>query len=388
VPQTSLISSSPPPSPLGASACTIRVHDAAEWGKVEARWSELFAASGSCSFFLSPEWVGTWLEVFGRSLNAEVVFFERAGVTVGAVVLTRRISRRGLVPLRQLFCHTAGEPGASGVAAEDAGPLCRPEHAEAVFRALRSHVGARNWDEFVLSGVREHCFQRLVNGISHDHVETEWRPTYTVDLARVRAQGSTYEAALSRNTRHQIRRSVRLYRARGELVLQFATTTTEALAMLAELATLHQMRWKAMGRAGAFASRPWRTFHERLVTRAFSRGAVQLVRLRVGDTTVGVVYNYVQTNTAEFYQSGFRYEADNRFKPGLVTHALVIQACLERGLDVYDFLASDAAGSRYKQSLSTDTAKLAWVVMRRDTARTRVFVGLRRIRRMWTQSAS
>jgi hypothetical protein len=55
---------------------------------------------------------------------------------------------------------------------------------------------------------------------------------------------------------------------------------------------------------------------------------------------------------------------------------------------VYDFLASDAAGSRYKQSLSTDTAKLAWVVMRRDTARTRMFVGLRRIRRMWTQPAS
>ena len=63
--------------------------------------------------------------------------------------------------------------------------------------------------------------------------------------------------------------------------------------------------------------------------------------------------------TVAFYQSGFRYEADNRLKPGLVTHALVIQACLDRGLDVYDFLASEVAGSRYKQSLATDNAKLA-----------------------------
>ncbi len=95
-----------------------------------------------------------------------------------------------------------------------------------------------------------------------------------------------------------------------------------------------------------------------------------------------MLYNFVHQGTVYFYQSGFRYEEDNRLKPGHVTHALVIQACLDRGLDSYDFLASQASGSRYKQSLATDTRRLAWTVLRRPTVRTHLVSALRRLKRL------
>ena len=82
-----------------------------------------------------------------------------------------------------------------------------------------------------------------------------------------------------------------------------------------------------------------------------------------------------------FYQSGFNYEDDNRLKPGLVTHALVVQSCIEQGYDVYDFLAGGPAGERYKESLSTDASRLAWCVIRRPTIRNRVVSWLRSLKR-------
>ena len=366
---------------LGAHPLTSRVVPAGAWNEVEPAWSAVFAASAARSFFLSPEWVGAWLETYGTALHAEVALFEDGGSPVGAAVLASRVTRLGFVPLRRLYFHTAGEPDADSAAVEHVAPLCRPERSGAVLLALGALVRARTWDELVLSGISEAGLEQLSHAVPGLAVETEWRPTYLVDLARLRSSGARYDSVLSRNTRDQLKRSLKLYRARGEPALRFAATPDEALALPAELGALHQARWEARGGSGAFASAHWRAFHERLIARAFPRGGVQLARVSVGDATVGLLYNFVQDGTVAFYQSGFRYEEDNRLKPGLVTHALVIQECIDQGLDVYDFLAGDPAGSRYKESLSTGTVNVAWSVIRRPTMRSRVVAALRRIKR-------
>ena len=140
--------------------------------------------------------------------------------------------------------------------------------------------------------------------------------------------------------------------------------------------------WSARGEVGAFASTRWRDFHTRLVASAFPVGGVQLARVSAGDQVIGLLYNLVERGRVAFYQSGFRYEDDNRLKPGQLTHALVVQACLEQGHDVYDFLAGGPEGERYKASLATDTSRLAWCVVRRPTLRNRVASGLRTAKRL------
>jgi CelD/BcsL family acetyltransferase involved in cellulose biosynthesis len=82
-----------------------------------------------------------------------------------------------------------------------------------------------------------------------------------------------------------------------------------------------------------------------------------------------------------FYQSAFVYESDNRLKPGLLTHALAIQALLDGGYGRYDLLAADGPdGSRYKASLATDKGRLAWAVLRRPSLRGAVVDTLRQAR--------
>ncbi|MFL5257239.1 MAG: GNAT family N-acetyltransferase [Rhodopila sp.] len=59
------------------------------------------------------------------------------------------------------------------------------------------------------------------------------------------------------------------------------------------------------------------------------------------------------------YQSGFVYrDDDNQAKPGLTCHLAAILDALNRGMDIYDFLAGD---DRYKRSLADQSHPQFWV---------------------------
>src|SRR5206468_187238 len=103
------------------------------------------------------------------------------------------------------------------------------------------------------------------------------------------------------------------------------------------------------GKPGAFASAHFIDFHRRLISTAAAVGEAELVRVTVGGEPIGYLYNLLHRGTVYFYLSGLRYEAaDNRIKPGLVTHALAIQHYLECGFATYDFMGGSSC---YKTSL-------------------------------------
>ena len=370
-------------SPIGGNPATSwrRVGND-DWSALKDVWAMLAGATPGASCFVGPAWVGAWLETFGPRLAPEVILFEYGDRPTGATLLVSRTERKGFLPLRRIYLHTSGEDAADGVGVEYVSLVCEPGHADAVHAALAALLAERSWDEFLFHGVTEETLSRMTRLFPGFEVETEWRPSYVVDLARLRSEGRTYEETLSKNTRSQLRRSRKRYAERGPLALRFASSTEEALVWLADLGAFHQARWSARGEAGAFASTRWRDFHTRLVASAFPVGGVQLARVSAGDQVIGLLYNLVERGRVAFYQSGFRYEDDNRLKPGLLTHALVVQACLEQGHDVYDFLAGGPEGERYKASLATDTSRLAWCVVRRPTLRNRVASGLRTAKRL------
>jgi CelD/BcsL family acetyltransferase involved in cellulose biosynthesis len=141
-----------------------------------------------------------------------------------------------------------------------------------------------------------------------------------------------------------------------------ASTIEQALAFYDEMIALHTASWRARGEAGVFAD-PWfEQFHRRLIERRFAHGELQLVRLRNGDATVGCLYNLVANGRVLFYQSGLASYEDAAIKPGLLCHAAAIEHCAALGHDVYDFLGGT---SRYKESLATGRAELAWICVQR-----------------------
>lgn len=346
----------------------------AQWRAASADWATLWRQCGA-SFFLSPDWVETWLETFGASLDAEVAVFRRGHQPIGACVLARRIHWRKIVPMRRVYLNCAGEPDDDDTCIEYNRLLCLPGEEESTARALLDHLSRESWDELSLNGMET---RPPFLGTA----EIRQRPSWYVDLSALRASNAAYETSLSSNVRSQIRRSIHLFeQAGGPLALHIASSLDEANRFLTELADLHQKSWPARGKPGVFASARFNQFHRRLIERCFAKGSIQLLRAAAGDQTIGLLYCLQSAGRVYFYQSGFAYQQDNRLKPGLVTHFLAVNHYLNHqpAVSQYDFLAGD---SQYKRSLAKNQRTLEWIVAQRPTMRVRAVELLDKARRL------
>jgi CelD/BcsL family acetyltransferase involved in cellulose biosynthesis len=358
-------------------------HPWTSWSRWSEAWTDVHAACPERSFFLSPEWVEAWLEVFGARLRPEIVVFSEEGrrgsPVVGLCLLVGRLERVGLFRLRRLYLNTAGEDERDEAYLEDNAVLCRPGSEEGVARALAELLAARRWDELFLHGMSpSRTLDALETTSLGRPAASRDVPSPFVDLGALGDEPDGYLKALSRNTREQVRRSQRQLEKIGPLRIEAAATEADARQALDELARLHTASWTARGRPGVFVSRSFRDFHERLIGKAFGSGRIQLLRSLAGAETLAVLYNFVHEETAFFYQSGLRLVGDKRTKVGLAAHALAVEHCRRAGLRRYDFLAGD---DQYKRSLSTGSRTLRWLVFRRASPRLRALGLLRQARR-------
>jgi CelD/BcsL family acetyltransferase involved in cellulose biosynthesis len=322
------------------------------------------------------------MAAFGAILQPRIVVFHDAvsATTVGMCLLSSRTERRGPFAVRRVYLNTAGEDPADETVIEYNALLCLEGWEAEIAAALRQHLDRSAWDEFAANGMAEGPSLRALTSAAFPDSCANLTKVHShyVDLARLGPLADNYLAGLSRNTREQIRRSCRIYGQQGPLEVQAAASLPEALTMLDELAQLHQASWTARGKPGVFASKRFTAFHRDLIERVFPKGCVQLLRVRAGSALIGLLYNFVHAGRVYSYQSGLRFSDDNRLKPGLVAHVAAIRYCREAGLREYDFLAGE---DRYKQSLSTDTRALTWLVFERPTLKMRAMRLLRGLKR-------
>lgn len=325
--------------------------------RIREVWTGLEAASRP-TYFLSWGWVETWLDALPPSVAVKLYVVRRGGAPVAAFFLgAHREWRHRVVPSRGLHLNMTGLPEYDEICIEYNGWLhdgSAPKFTEVVHRL------PDRWDELHLPALDADL--GLVGedpGSLRVRIERQV-PSPLVDLDKVRAAGD-YLKLLSGNTRSQIRRSIKLYGARGKVTLERAETVDQALAIFDELVVLHRRTWTDRDKSGAFL--PFvHGFHQRLIRNRFDAGEIQLLRIRAGDDTIGCLYNLVSRGNVLFYQSGLAYDDDRRIKPGLVCHAEAVRHLVPLGHRYYDFLGGN---TRYKHSLSTDARALVWVRLQR-----------------------
>jgi CelD/BcsL family acetyltransferase involved in cellulose biosynthesis len=333
----------------------IKLSPVKDWAALGISWRRL-EAEAPCSFFQSWTWIGCLAE---ERFPDPVLLEARDGGQIVALALFNR--RRTRLGRQILFLHESGDPIRDGPFIEHNGLLHRAgvpdDLAASCLRAARWQALGRKHSllprRLVLSGVDG----RLL-AVARARPRRSMAAPFLA-LAKLRDAGRDVLDALSANTRHQVRRSMRAYAALGELALQRAATPAEAHAYLDELAVLHQQTWTARGKPGCFAQPFFARFHHALIDRGLARQEIDLFRVTAGETLVGVLYNFRHRGRSLAYQSGFAYGLGGRHaKPGLTSHVLAIRFCLEAGLDAYDFLAGE---DRYKSSLSDSTVILHWL---------------------------
>lgn len=353
---------------------------------LEQQWREL-ASRSDASFFLSWAWIGTWLSTLPRHIRPQLVTAtatsgQHAGRVVGmALIVERIIRRRGIFFVRKRLLHTTGNADLDALMIEYNGVLtdrAHPHAHEAVLHFLAQP--ARAWEELHLPALAQAPHPTML-GDPRVVVQHRTSPTFQVGLDAVRSEGGDYLALLHRDTRYQIRRGLRELGTHGAVTLSPAKTTDEALVYLDAMTQLHQATWTARGHSGAFANPATARFHHQLVTQHFSTGALQLLALRVGDTPIGYLYNFVHNGHVYNYQSGIDYAPQwSKSHPGLIAHSLAIELNAQAGMNVYDFMFGDY---RYKRQLCTQQAELHWLELQRPSWKFRLEESLRVRVRAW-----
>jgi CelD/BcsL family acetyltransferase involved in cellulose biosynthesis len=347
-----------------------------------SRWEALFDSVPTASPFLSPLWVSEWLRVYAASLYPQEFVFPVTSTPPKAMaLLVPSVKRRGLIRFRRLHLNTDGEADEDTVYVENNSLLCEPSNRSASYAAMAEVVRGMNVHEFHAAGIGEEELRELLEAFPDWHADLDGRSSPYVDLEKVRASGGELAACLRPNSRSQLRRSIKKYEARAPLTYECAKTGADALAFLEELAALHAARWRERGQGGAFLSKSRNSFHSGFVQRAVPKGQASLIRVRSGETTIGVIYSLIAHGRVNFYQSGFQLTEDPHLKPGWVSHSLAVRHFAEMGLSEYDFLASAPGESKYKQSLSTDQRTLYWLCLARPCIPNTLLRFARRLRK-------
>lgn len=336
-----------------------RLEDRAD---LETRWRKLEAVCRP-AFFLGWNWIGTWLDTL--AVAPWVVEVRLGEETVAlACFEVRATVRRKIVRSRTLYLNETGDPARDVVTLEYNRILCHPDHARAAEDAALDALLAKRgelWDELYVRNAPQDFAARL-EALGLQVWQRSEAPSAEIDLVSARQAGGVLDT-LSRNTRHQVRRSMRLYEDRyGPLALERARTVEEAFDFFARLGDLHQPYWQARGKPGAFAHPHYVSMHRALIARALPVGEAEVVRVRAGGHDIGYLYNFVRDGRVYFYLSGLRYEDDPKFKPGLVTHVLCAEDHLGAGATVYDFMAGE---NRYKTQLGRAAEPLVSLTLQR-----------------------
>lgn len=151
-----------------------------------------------------------------------------------------------------------------------------------------------------------------------------------------------------------------LYQRQGEIELSIANSIEQAVQFFDMAGGFHQQRWVEKGHPGAFAYPFYLEFHRRLIGVAFPLGQLELAKVEVGGEPIGFLYNFIYRKHVYYYFSGFRFDTDNRLKPGLVCHKLCIERHLANGMDVYDFMGGE---QRYKVELGKPGPRITSVAV-------------------------
>lgn len=331
------------------------------------------------SFFLGWDWAATAITTSSDALFVAEVLSDGNVVALG-LLMPMTEKRHGFLKLRQLRLNETGKDSAHTIPVEFNSLLVATEHQSASWNALLlalNQADAPKWDEVVVTNALDHVESDLSQKGLAIHRRAEMGSGF-VDLAKLRAAGAKsytdYVATLGKSTRQQLNRSIKLYESRGRLSIDRETTLHGAETYLQEIINQHNAKWGALGKESQAVSAHNIEFQRQLIERTIGQGRVELVRISAGNEPFAWIYNYINAKRVLYIMGGFKLEDDQRLKPGLVAHAVLIADHVNAGRDVYDFLAGDG---RYKLNLGQPGPDFTSFAIQRPTFALRAEKALR-----------
>lgn len=326
-------------------------------------WIQLEAES-DCSFFLSWDWISTWLKQHTSPENLLILHISHNKNTIGLGLFTEKMLKRcKLFKYKSLLLHETGCT-LDDITIEFNSLLVHRRYQQLIQNPLEMLFSEilKEWDTISLAGLTNKFL--IKPALKHSIIHSNSKPHYWVDLERIRSSSQSYLSFLNKNTRSQIRQSYNNYNKLGPIEITLAQSKKEALDYFDNLLHLHTEYWKSKQKLSSFLQAQVLEFNKTLINDHFEKNHILLARIRAGNIDIGYLYNFSYNGHIYAYQSGIQYNTDNKFRPGLLSHKLLIDELLRSKAHSYDFMAGEY---RYKKSLSSHQGELQWSFIMKNT---------------------
>lgn len=305
--------------------------------RLRPEWSSLWARCPTSTPFQSPEWLIPWWRHIGEG-QLWGLAFRSAGQLVGLVPLY--IYQRPGASIRELFLLGIGTTDYLDV-------LLDPEHEQACFEALVTHLGQQShrWDVADFQQLRPDSPLLRLSAPEGwaDRVNPHSACPVLPLPAKVEALEETVPKRMLHNLRYYSRRAERL----GQI--KFESATLDNLDELFEaLLRLHRVRWSTRGEPGVLSSPNVQQAHRESLPGLLRIGALRLYALRLDQRIVACFYGFADRDRpgkrVYYYLGGFDPELEELSLGSLlIGHA--IREAIEVGAEAFDFLRG---AERYK----------------------------------------
>lgn len=318
---------------------------------LEKKWKKLEKGSTNVTIFTSWHWIGCWLNIL--NFPAWVIEIEINQEIIALGIFVQK--NTGIWPFnkKQLWLNKTGQ-----------------QELDQIWIEYNDFVIHEEYEQQFYSTILPQLVDKLTSSFDEVHIDCTCNETFdAIKGSRLKMDTVGYVKTLqkniddldltlgfSKNTRQQIKRSEKLLKESGKLVLEIANNAQSREAFLKETAELHIKRWGNTPWGSGFQNPHFVDFHYDLIAQADT----YLLKLVHNERCIACGYYLIYRNRVYFYLSGIEFNDDNRIKVGLVFHYMAMELFKGKGFLTYDFLGGDA---RYKKSLSDTPYPLySWVI--------------------------
>lgn len=349
------------------SHCECQMPDAWSVDYISSHWRKLEEQSRHHTIFQSWAWLDCWLEIAKKHIRP--IIFKDNGKVVGICFIgTGKTYDLKIIGIPTIFPFLSGHQNLDIVTPEYSQILCLPEYKDSLYKDLihflvtdkrftkykrisLTHISQSNLSEY----------QKTAEDIGYSVNIYKKVRSALVDFEPIRSQNLHYDEHFSKSLKNEISRSEKLYTQKyGTLKLEKPGNVTQAHNWFQELGKLNKSRFEKKNLKSAWDYPDLLCMHRAFLNRQFSCGTADIIRLCAGTTPIGYLYNFIYRGVVYFYMCGFRFEDDNKFKPGILTHYYALDYYFKKNLKSYDFMAGDQP---YKYRMATDTSDVFYLTI-------------------------
>jgi len=340
---------------------------------IEQYWLELEHRSNP-SFFLSWKWISTWLKQLNKTHQSFLLTAIQNKTVVGlGIFVERNSTRHKLLKSKQWFLHRTGDEAIDQIWIENNGFLIQGKDKVEISQAIWQYLTTQQnqVDEFVINLAKKATFGTIPTRVNNFNlIQSHHDIGHSVYLNN-HTNIASYLAALSKNSRNQIKRSRKLLAMHGEIAFNVVFNQKSQLKLLKDAQQWHINKWANTATPSGFSNTSFVNFHQELIQSTYPSVHTFMAELTIDKELAGCLYCFVQNKIVYYYLSCLKPIKDNRIKLGLVMHTLLIEWMIQNKDECtgYDFLAGDA---RYKRSLSNSEDEYLQVIMQKNVLKFKV----------------